>query len=789
MAVNIDDTTRRKAIKLLEAEQIELDGAYEKQAVRGVSPGMESEFIPEFKDLSKGRVERRIDKDSKGRYTEKKVFVEQRFYDESVVDQKENQFKEDAEVLQEICRAYDNEMIRLNGLINEKKLEIVNLSNEAAGINCWPGLALSTGFDDMGNRATTIVSYRQTTSFNNEVEKMKIYPNMAGPQYNPGVDNPFDPDTIIHLTPEYAGFGYQNIRDSNNAFKINSSGQTESTGTGSTDGSGSSLGLAQLYLSQTQSDHAASPTGAPGLTNVSHTYPGAGGGGLPFTPSLGSYDGTAAQAESRCVEIAQRIEVLCSEIPPLREERDQYRNKLNIIKDNKKRKELAHWGYQNTKNESNIRRTSNKSAIDAIGRLTDGTLESSNPEPGFVLYFDAADNSSYFGSGNIWYDVSSDDYDDNGTIVGATYQQDTQFPNRSYFEFNGSSDYVSFDITDSLFGNPSTVTVEMLARLTIGETSVSEDGYLLFSWGNQQYSVWTGQKSANLAPALGYTTANGDLYGLSRQKVDNLSLSGLWTHYVFEMRSDSSYTNNKIYINGSKQSLEHLSNIGENLNSWTPIFTSGINSVTNNPYTFYKTSNTGGFDERVHSEESFDTAFVSASVSANTHRVMVGITTDPLASANYDDIDYGWFFDNDGTLKIYENGTAVVDPVTSLAANFGNRNSDTVVSIIYDGTKIKYYKDGIIQREINPTHGAYPLHFSSSSETFGATWNGNFWEYISDSGSENASNRTFNLGSGTISNDSVHMPMELSMFRVYNKALSQEEIDVNFNEVRDRFGI
>ena len=44
MAINIDDNTKRKAIKLLEAEQIELDGAYDKQAVKGVSPGMESEF-------------------------------------------------------------------------------------------------------------------------------------------------------------------------------------------------------------------------------------------------------------------------------------------------------------------------------------------------------------------------------------------------------------------------------------------------------------------------------------------------------------------------------------------------------------------------------------------------------------------------------------------------------------------------------------------------------------------------------------------------------------------------
>ena len=113
MAINIDDNTKRKAIKLLEAEQIELDGAYDKQAVKGVSPGMESEFIPETSNLAQKRTEKRIVKDSKGRYTQEEVVVEQRFYDESVVDQKENQFKEDAEVLQEICRAYDLSLIHI----------------------------------------------------------------------------------------------------------------------------------------------------------------------------------------------------------------------------------------------------------------------------------------------------------------------------------------------------------------------------------------------------------------------------------------------------------------------------------------------------------------------------------------------------------------------------------------------------------------------------------------------------------------------------------------------------
>ena len=52
MAINIDDTTRRKSNQNLEDEQTQLDGAYDKQAIKG-SKGMESDFIPETSELTK----------------------------------------------------------------------------------------------------------------------------------------------------------------------------------------------------------------------------------------------------------------------------------------------------------------------------------------------------------------------------------------------------------------------------------------------------------------------------------------------------------------------------------------------------------------------------------------------------------------------------------------------------------------------------------------------------------------------------------------------------------------
>ena len=573
MAINIDDSLKRRAINILNNEQDQLDGSFDKQSIPGKSPGMESEHIKETNFLTREEVQ--VTQNADGTWSQTKIENRNKYYDEGVVDDKEKEFKENAETLQEVCKAFDNEIIRLNGLINAKKLEIKSLSDNALSAGCS---TLSRGIGP-GIGTTTPLTW------NNDAEFVEIYTKMAGPGVDYGTDNPFEPDQKVVLNSTYSGFGYKNVEDSV-AIKVRSgAGNTSATGI-NTDGSGSNLGTA-VIISETLSDHLA-PADA-----------------------------------SSCVSYGSSIRILYDEILELRAERNSYRKKLNIIKDNKSEKELMYWGYLNTKTEVDRRKTKNASAISAINDL-DGQ---SVVEEGLVLHFDAADNSSYFGSGTTWYDISRDDYDDNGSITGATYVENTLYPERSYFNFDGTGDYVSFDITDSLFGNPTTVTVEMLAQLTIDETASDQNGYLLFSWGNPQYSVWTGQKVANLPPALGYTTANSDLYGLTKEQVDDLQLNrdgasepedvlpGQWKHYIFEMRSDVSYTNNKIYVNGIEQSLSQVV------------------------------------------------------------------------------------------------------------------------------------------------------------------------------GTENISNRTFNLGSGKISNDVYEMPMELSFFRVYNRALTQEEINTNFEEVRDRFNL
>ena len=364
MAINIDDTTKRKALKILEDEQTQLDGAYDKQAIKG-SRGMESDFIPETAELAKRR-EKRISKDSRGRYSEQEVSVNERYYDENVVDEKETQFKEDAETLQEVCRAFDNEIIRLNNEIDAKKLQIVDLSSDAAA-----------GFCSMRSVA---IGTDALLTFNKEVEFVKIYTKMAGPGYDPGTDNPFEPDATVQLNESYAGFGYQNVREKK---ELMIGGDYSKTATGiHTDGSGSFIGNASLVDS----------------IEILHQYHG-------------------APNPSNCAAIGFGINTLYNEIIALRVERDSYRNKLNIIKKNKTDKELSHWGYQNTKNEVKARKNKNASVISAIKEL-DGA--DTVQEQGLVYYLDAANNSSYFGSGNAWYDISEsgEDEDNEADLYG-----------------------------------------------------------------------------------------------------------------------------------------------------------------------------------------------------------------------------------------------------------------------------------------------------------------------------------------------------------------------------------
>ena len=153
---------------------------------------------------------------------------------------------------------------------------------------------------------------------------------------------------------------------------------------------------------------------------------------------------------------------------------------------------------------------------------------------GLSLYTDAVNTRSYVGSGTSV----------NGLVsgIGLTLVNGVGFgtTGTKYFILDGTNDNITFSTP-----NPGTIlSIELWAKIKLF------NGGMIF--GFNLYDVWTADGR------IGFNTAQGDQYGISSTQVTNLELLNQWKHYVFEMRSDVPYTNNKIYINSQNQSLSQL---------------------------------------------------------------------------------------------------------------------------------------------------------------------------------------------------------------------------------------
>lgn len=151
-----------------------------------------------------------------------------------------------------------------------------------------------------------------------------------------------------------------------------------------------------------------------------------------------------------------------------------------------------------------------------------------------ALAFDSAVFKSYVGSGTTV----------NGLVsgIGFTLTNGVGFgvTNNGYFIFDGVDDNIPFSIPNV----GTIISVEMWARIKSFSNGMP--------FGFDRYDVW-----ANTG-RMGFNTAASDIYGLTSTQVTNLGLLNQWKHYIFEMRTDVSYSNNKIYINGENQSLSQV---------------------------------------------------------------------------------------------------------------------------------------------------------------------------------------------------------------------------------------
>ncbi len=178
---------------------------------------------------------------------------------------------------------------------------------------------------------------------------------------------------------------------------------------------------------------------------------------------------------------------------------------------------------------------------------------SASPD-GLIYCLDPANPRSYPGTGTGVTELSR--ISANPTLnSGVTYYANP----KGYFEFDGVNDNIPFTLTN--FGTTTTVEIWMKMKAFVNG----------MPFGFNSYDVYAGSSG------MGFNTAAGDIYGLTSTQVTNLGLLNQWKHYVFEMRSDVSYTNNKIYINGQSQTLSQVST-AENAGNRT--FNSGSGRIS-----------------------------------------------------------------------------------------------------------------------------------------------------------------------------------------------------------------
>jgi hypothetical protein len=123
---------------------------------------------------------------------------------------------------------------------------------------------------------------------------------------------------------------------------------------------------------------------------------------------------------------------------------------------------------------------------------------------------------------------------------------------------------------------------------------------------------------------------------------------------------------------------------------------------------------TGGtsWNEQVYSKDGYSGgAYFSVTMDQTTF--MVGLNTDPVTNANFSSIDYAWYAVG-VDLYAFESGTNTQSFVNSLS-------SGDVLSITYDGDKIRYFHNGELKRTVTVAITAklfFDSSFSSNNASF-----------------------------------------------------------------------
>ena len=148
---------------------------------------------------------------------------------------------------------------------------------------------------------------------------------------------------------------------------------------------------------------------------------------------------------------------------------------------------------------------------------------------------------------------------------------------------------------------------------------------------------------------------------------------------------------------------------------WTPNLVNVTSTSGHTTITRGGTNNNDWTQARIFSSEGISgPCYVSFKASQVSSPIMIGLNSDPSTGINYTFLDYAWYASWDlpspnTPAFIYENGTGIT-PSSNIYS------TSTVFEIIYDGSNVNYYMDGVLKRSVARA-STLPLYLDSSFYT------------------------------------------------------------------------
>ena len=170
---------------------------------------------------------------------------------------------------------------------------------------------------------------------------------------------------------------------------------------------------------------------------------------------------------------------------------------------------------------------------------------------GLVIYLDAANKTSYPGSGTIWYDISGNG--NNGTLVnGPTFSSS----NGGIFVFDGVNDYVNFGDRDA-FTLPGGFSVNIWFKTA--SVSFSNASPFLAKYTTSNYEFVFGIVSNNLYGWVYDNTTNG-YRGRYATSISSYTSVGSWNNFTYTYDGGGLTSSSKLYINAVQRDNTDFNN-------------------------------------------------------------------------------------------------------------------------------------------------------------------------------------------------------------------------------------